>query len=63
MDELYQMILSPVWWITVVFTGILINIVSSYLRESLDSYLSKISKWWNTRSESEGKKGLNILKG
>lgn len=51
MDNLSEILTSPVWWITVVITGIAINVVSAYLKTSLDERISNISAWWRNRSE------------
>ena len=53
MDKIYEIIKSPEWWVTVVIAGICINLLSGYLRSVLDTRLSKISRWWNSRSQKE----------
>lgn len=44
---------SPVWWVSVVVVGILINLLSSYLKTTLDSRISLISSWWRKRSDEQ----------
>ena len=51
MDKLSDVLTSPVWWFTVVIAGIAINIISIYIKKSLDERLSTISSWWRNRSE------------
>jgi len=53
MNELIQTLSSPVWWFSVVIVGILINLVSAYLKSPIDSRLSKISTWWRQRTEQQ----------
>lgn len=52
MDEIIQALSSPVWWFSVVIAGILINIISSYMKNSIDNSLSKVSGWWKVRNEN-----------
>jgi hypothetical protein len=49
--KLLDILASPLWWFSVVFAGICINILSAYLKNTLDDRLSKISTWWRNRSE------------
>ncbi|WP_277054862.1 hypothetical protein [Pseudoalteromonas marina] len=62
MENLLELISSPVWWVTVVVAGILINLVSSYLRDLLDVRASRISSWWKERSETAKKEELKYIK-
>ena len=41
---------SPYWWVTVVVVGLLINLVSAYLKNPIDQFFSKSSQWWRKRS-------------
>jgi hypothetical protein len=43
------------WWIGVVIVGIIINLLSAYLKSPTDKILSGFSKWWATRTEKERK--------
>jgi hypothetical protein len=51
MNEIVNELARPVWWFSVVIAGIVINLLSSYLRARLDSALSRASGWWRSRSE------------
>lgn len=51
MDEIWKTLSSPAWWITAVAFGILVNLVSAYLKDPLDSLVAKFFKAWRTRSE------------
>jgi hypothetical protein len=44
---------SPAWWVSVVIVGVLINLVSAYLKPTLDTRLSKASGWWKARAVAE----------
>lgn len=55
MEEIYEIVKTPQWWITVVIAGIGINLISSYLKSLLDGHLSRISKWWRNRSQEKKK--------
>ena len=51
MKDLKDTLSSPIWWITVVVAGILINLVSAYLKTKLDERLALLSSWWRRRTE------------
>ena len=57
MKELFSYLTSPVWWVTVVIFGIIINLISSYLKPFLDKLLSQIWESYLERSnlKSESK--------
>jgi uncharacterized membrane protein len=42
---------DPVWWVSVVVVGVLINFFSAYAKEWLDNGLSKISEKWQRSSD------------
>ena len=42
MSELLKYLASPVWWITVVVFGIIINLASDYLKPLIDRNISKV---------------------
>ncbi|TVL98846.1 MAG: hypothetical protein CV087_20185 [Candidatus Brocadia sp. WS118] len=43
MKKILEVLTSPVWWVSVVIAGILINLVSSYLKGIIDTHLSRFS--------------------
>ena len=65
MNEFLANLNSLYWWISVVIVGILINLISSYLKSKLDNTLSNVSTWWRKRSKAQSLKReqeLNILR-
>ena len=64
MDELLRNIRSPYWWISVVAIGILINVLSAYLKPQLDILLSRLSIRWGERTaqakDAHRKRLINI---
>ncbi len=50
MDALIEQLRSPTWWIGVVAVGILINLVSAYLRKWIDKLLARFSVLYRHRS-------------
>ena len=56
MDEFSKSISSLSWWLGVVVVGILLNIISAYLKSPLDRLFSGVSGWWRTRSDVERSK-------
>ena len=53
MNDFFRSLSSPSWWVGVVIVGILINLVSAYLKPRLDRRLSGWSRWWATRTEEQ----------
>jgi hypothetical protein len=51
MEELIKNLSSISWWFGIVFVGIVLNVLSAYLKPALDSSFSKISSRWRNRSE------------
>lgn len=51
MEEFSKVLSSPYWWLSAVVVGILINLVSAYIKGPIDQLLSHISVAWRTRSE------------
>ena len=43
MEELLRNVSSPSWWVGVVIVGILINLISAYLKPRIDGIASKLS--------------------
>lgn len=52
---------SLAWWLSVVFVGIALNIVSSYLKTHLDGFLATISISWKTKSAQRNRIRLEKL--
>ncbi|MBN9409222.1 MAG: hypothetical protein J0H69_08750 [Burkholderiales bacterium] len=52
MDELAKIVQSPVWWISVVVVGLLINWASSLIPWALSTVSSKAALWWRARNEA-----------
>ncbi len=50
MEEFFVQISQPVWWISVIVVGILVNLVSAYLKEKMDRTMASTSMWWRNRS-------------
>ena len=53
LEKLVTDIVSPYWWASVVFVGILINLASAYLKPKLDIALSHVSKKRLAKAERE----------
>lgn len=51
MDEFYQNLSSLGWWLGVVAVGLVLNIVSAYLKTPFDRLFSAASSRWSRRSE------------
>ena len=65
MEEVINLLSSPVWWFSVVLVGIAINILASYIKPKVDNLFSSSSSWWRNRSEKQKsiyKKQLEELK-
>jgi hypothetical protein len=56
MKEIQVALTSPFWWFSVVLIGIVINILSSFLKSYFDKFLSSISDWWRTKSNAQKEK-------
>lgn len=53
---LTETIYSPIWWISVVFVGLLVSLSASYLKELLDSTLAKVSAHRRERNVKQKEK-------
>lgn len=51
MNEVWNSFFSPAWWVSVVIVGLLINLLSAYLKPPIDSLGSRLSSSWKARSE------------
>lgn len=47
MEELYKSISTPGWWIGVVFVGIVINLISTYLKVSIEAISARVGGAWS----------------
>jgi hypothetical protein len=52
---------SPAWWIGIVIVGILINLVSAYLKPKFDLVLGSMSQKWAERSEKKRQQKKELL--
>ncbi|EIO4603187.1 hypothetical protein LQM14_002440 [Vibrio parahaemolyticus] len=50
------------WWIGVFIVGLVINIFSAYLKPALDSFLSKLSYKWVSRSKRNAEQRKKWIK-
>jgi hypothetical protein len=55
MNEIINELSKPVWWVSVVIAGIMINLISAYLKTRLDNTLSSASAWWASKSAKRKK--------
>jgi len=55
MNDVSDALLSPIWWFSVVGAGILVNLLSAYVKPRIDSYFSSLSSWWMRRSALQTK--------
>lgn len=51
MEDIVKELSTPVWWVTVVFAGILINVLAAFMLKRLEGILSKISSTFRDKSE------------
>jgi hypothetical protein len=49
------------WWLSVVFVGIAINLVSAYLKKHLDRQLGSVSRLWRVRSEKRSEETRSLI--
>lgn len=61
MEEFMNNLSSPSWWAGVVIIGILLNVLSGYLKDGLDKGSSRVSRWWANRSEKSRKERNELL--
>lgn len=52
MEKFLQDMLSAYWWISVVVVGIIINLISTYIRPFLENRLSRVSCYWKNRRDT-----------
>lgn len=61
MQQFLADVQSPSWWAGVVIVGIVINVVSAYLKAPIDAALARHSSWWRNRSESSIRRRAELL--
>lgn len=61
MNEVIRNLSSISWWFSVVIVGIIINLISIYLKAKLDKQLSSNSTWWRKRSQKIEKARLKRI--
>lgn len=52
---------SPAWWLGIVVVGIVINLLSAYLKPRFDSVLARWSVYWATRSKQQQEERLHRI--
>jgi hypothetical protein len=52
MEKFLQDIVSTYWWVSVVIVGIIINIISAYIKPLLENRLGRVSEFWKKRQEA-----------
>jgi hypothetical protein len=52
---------SPAWWLGIVVVGIVINLISAYLKPRFDSVLARWSVYWATRSTQQREERLHRI--
>ncbi|MDR1995498.1 hypothetical protein [Azonexus sp.] len=52
MNEIIAELSRPAWWVSVVFAGVIINLLSAYLKSPLDKIVSKSFSLWRNKSEA-----------
>lgn len=52
---------SPHWWFSVVVIGILVNLISAYLKEPIDTFKSGLSRRWSEKIERDKEKRLKLI--
>lgn len=61
MQEFIKNLTSTSWWIGVVIVGIILNLVSSYLKPFLDDTMSKISSSKKALSEKQAEEWKSLV--
>src|SRR4051812_1396981 len=66
MNEILQEIKKPVWWVSVVAVGLILNVLSSYLRDGIDRGAKRFFGWTrsvNARARERFERNVEGLKG
>jgi hypothetical protein len=61
LDDFLKGLASPSWWMGVVIVGIIINVLSAYLKKPLDKLFGSISSGWRERSERKSKERNDLI--
>ena len=61
LDEFLKNTSSAAWWIGVVVVGVVLNLVSAYLKKPIDLILSAVSSRWRRRSESARRERVALI--
>lgn len=56
MDKIVEALSSPVWWLSVVVAGIVVNLVAAYGKPYIDKLLAVTSSRWRARSNAAKEK-------
>ena len=52
MDRISEVLATPEWWLSVVIAGLLVNLVSAYMKPWTDAVLSRYLTWWANRTST-----------
>ena len=63
MNDIITELSKPVWWVSVVVAGIIINLLSGYIKASMDIWLSKLFISWNERSTKQNNAWTALVDG
>ena len=61
MEKFIEDITSAYWWVAVVVVGVVINILSAYIRNGLETRLAKVSSFWAARKESREQRRSELI--
>ncbi len=60
MDTISKLLSDPAWWFTAIFIAIVINLLSTYLRDFIDRIFSKLSRKYRLRTIKKDKEGEQL---
>lgn len=61
MEDIGNQISSPSWWFSVVFVGLVLSIVSDYIRRWLENRYSNAVKAWSERSDARKERRRKLI--
>jgi hypothetical protein len=61
MSDFKTTLSSPLWWISVVVVGMLINLASAYLKPLIDKFLFKVSLSWRRRTARQREERARLI--